>query len=64
MMISRPKAGRLLGEFFFPLEPKGRNSRFLSMIETGATDGVRTRDIQHHKLALYQLSYGRHHLAC
>ena len=26
----------------------------------GATNGIRTRDIQDHNLALYQLSYGRH----
>lgn len=26
----------------------------------GATNGTRTRDIQDHNLALYQLSYGRH----
>ncbi len=25
------------------------------------TDGARTRDIQDHNLALYQLSYGHHH---
>ena len=24
------------------------------------TDGARTRDIQYHKLALYQLNYGHH----
>ena len=28
--------------------------------EAGATNGTRTRDIQDHNLALYQLSYGRH----
>jgi hypothetical protein len=28
--------------------------------ETGASDGTRTRDIQDHNLALYQLSYARH----
>ena len=28
--------------------------------ETGANDGARTRDIQDHNLALYQLSYDRH----
>jgi hypothetical protein len=28
--------------------------------ETGANDGARTRDIQDHNLALYQLSYVRH----
>jgi hypothetical protein len=27
--------------------------------EDGATNGTRTRDIQDHNLALYQLSYGR-----
>ena len=26
----------------------------------GVTDGARTRDIQYHKLALYQLNYGHH----
>lgn len=26
----------------------------------GATNGTRTRDIRHHKPALYQLSYSRH----
>ena len=28
--------------------------------DVGATNGTRTRDIQDHNLALYQLSYGRH----
>ena len=28
--------------------------------KAGATNGTRTRDIQDHNLALYQLSYGRH----
>lgn len=28
--------------------------------DIGATNGTRTRDIQDHNLALYQLSYGRH----
>ena len=27
------------------------------------TDGTRTRDVQDHNLALYQLSYGHHRLA-
>lgn len=27
--------------------------------KSGATNGTRTRDIQDHNLALYQLSYGR-----
>ena len=26
----------------------------------GVTDGTRTRDVQDHNLALYQLSYGHH----
>ena len=31
--------------------------------ETGVKDGARTRDIRHHKPALYQLSYRHHELA-
>ncbi len=33
------------------------------MRENGAIDGARTRDIQDHNLALYQLSYDRRTLA-
>lgn len=30
------------------------------MQRSGASNGTRTRDIQDHNLALYQLSYARH----
>lgn len=41
-----------LGAF---LEPSNFHEKLF-----GATNGTRTRDIQDHNLALYQLSYGRH----
>ena len=34
----------------------------MSKSESGATDGVRTRGIGHHKPALYRLSYSRHQI--
>ena len=33
-------------------------------VVNGASNGTRTRDIQDHNLALYQLSYARHPVAC
>jgi hypothetical protein len=41
-----------------PKEPTPSNRLF------GAIDGVRTRDIQDHNLALYQLSYDRREVLC
>ena len=32
----------------------------LAMLSNGVTGGARTRDIQSHSLALYQLSYSHH----
>lgn len=31
-----------------------------SAFDSGVTNGTRTRDVQDHNLALYQLSYGHH----
>ena len=43
----RPRSGRPASE--------GKKQK-----KNGAIDGARTRDIQDHNLALYQLSYDRH----
>ena len=41
-----------------PFQPILHSTFIILHSEKGVTDGTRTRDVQDHNLALYQLSYG------